>query len=211
MPREEKFPWGIGLQLNVGGEHGGESSSSETTDQTFVLVAPLFRQPVAPSHDHWRTHCVLHTVEDQDSSQSECSQGRAVPSFLVDTTNCLSRQIALQATTTMVYKMLLAFGFCSLLHAAFSAAQYRSFLRVSEQQFTGHLPGDIIAQAIISLFIAMYSVVSVSGDFKVIQADDDFSKQRYDLVFSTQKSFVNFKHRGRILTRNATSESALEE
>ena len=105
----------------------------------------------------------------------------------------------------MLSKTLLVLGFCSLLHAAFSAAQYRSFLRVSEQKFTGQLPADIIAQAVVSLLVTMYSVVAVSGQFKVIYADDDFAKQQHASVFSTPKSFLTFNHRGRILTRVAAS------
>ena len=102
----------------------------------------------------------------------------------------------------MLQKVLLVLGFSSLVHSAFSAAQYRSFLRVSEQNFTGTLPADIIVQAVLSLLLTMYSVVSVSGQFKVIYADDGFSKQRHDQVFATQqKSFLVFNHRGRILTR----------
>ncbi|KAH9408588.1 Membrane magnesium transporter 1 [Tyrophagus putrescentiae] len=103
----------------------------------------------------------------------------------------------------MLSKIILVLGFCSLLHAAFSAAQYRSFLRVAEQDFTGHLPADIIAQAVVSLLITMYGVVSISGQFKVIYADDDFDRQKQDLVFSTPKSFVTFNHRGQILTRSS--------
>ncbi|KAJ6222884.1 hypothetical protein RDWZM_001429 [Blomia tropicalis] len=54
------------------------------------------------------------------------------------------------------------------MHAAFSAAQYRSFLRVSEQNFTGSLPMDIVLQAGFSLILTLYMVVVVSGQFKEI-------------------------------------------
>jgi hypothetical protein len=102
----------------------------------------------------------------------------------------------------MLQKVVLIVGLCSLLHAAFSAAQYRSYLRVSEQQFTGSLPLDIIVQAFLSLMVTLYSVVSISGAFKVIQADDDYAKKRHDILFSAQSSFFTFNHRGRILTRS---------
>lgn len=101
-----------------------------------------------------------------------------------------------------MFKIILLVGFCSLMHAAFSAAQYRSFLRVSEQNFTGSLPMDIVLQAGFSLILTLYMVVVVSGQFKVIQAEDDFSKRQSDQVFSTQNSFLTFNHRGKILLRN---------
>ena len=100
----------------------------------------------------------------------------------------------------MLSKTFLLVGLCSLVHAAFSAAQYRSYLRVSEQPFTGSLPVDIILQTVFSLLVTIASLVGVQcGHFKVIQADNDFAKKRYDQVFGTQNSFFNFNHRGRLL------------
>lgn len=100
----------------------------------------------------------------------------------------------------MFFKLMLICGLCSLFHAAFSAAQYRSYLRVSEQKFTGSLPMDIMIQAFVSLLVTLYSVVSIYCNFKVIFANDDFVTKSYGHVFSTPPSLVTFNHRGRILT-----------
>lgn len=102
----------------------------------------------------------------------------------------------------MLSKFWLVLGLCSLLHSAFSAAQYRSYLRVSEQKFTGSLPMDIVVQAFVSLILTLYSVVSIYCNFKVIFANDDYVTKSYGNVFSTPPSFIRFNHRGRILTRN---------
>lgn len=100
----------------------------------------------------------------------------------------------------MFFKLMLICGLCSLFHAAFSAAQYRSYLRVSEQKFTGSLPMDIMIQAFVSLLVTLYSVVSIYCNFKVIFANDDFANKSYGHMFSTPPSLVTFNHRGRILT-----------
>lgn len=91
-------------------------------------------------------------------------------------------------------------SFMSLAHAAFSAAQYRGFLRVSEQPFEGQLPVDIVAQTIVSLLVLLYSIVSVTGELKVIKADLSFGSKHHDQVFGPHPpSFWTFNHRGIIL------------
>lgn len=105
----------------------------------------------------------------------------------------------------MLTKLGLSLGLLSLLHAAFSAAQYRSYLRVTEQPFV-NLPLDIIVQALASLLIVLYLTVSIAGNFKVISADEMLAAKRQDVLFATsQPSFQVFDHRGRVLSalRNA--------
>lgn len=99
----------------------------------------------------------------------------------------------------MMLKLVLVLGLGSLLHAAFSAAQYRSYLRVSQQKFTGSLPADIVLQALVSLLAVLYAIVSVTGHFKAIAANDDLVSKGHDSVFSSQLSFATFNHRGRLL------------
>lgn len=97
-------------------------------------------------------------------------------------------------------KLGVVLGLISLAHAAFSAAQYRGFLRVSEQLFDGQLPADIIAQTIVSLLVLLYSIVTVSGELKVIKGDLSFGSKRHDQVFGTHPpSFYTFNHRGALL------------
>src|SRR5437016_2225993 len=84
----------------------------------------------------------------------------------------------------------------SLVHAAFSAAQYRSHLRLVEKAFSGLLPLDIIIQTVVSLIIVMAGVVSQSGDLKEIRALDD-SKYKSIETTTNRPSFYLFNHRGR--------------
>jgi len=95
----------------------------------------------------------------------------------------------------MLHRFVLALGFLSLFHAAYSAAQHRSYLRINEQKFT-HLPFDIIIQAITSLFVIMYGVLHIAGDFKEIKASADLENKTWD-TYRNIPSFYMFNHRGK--------------
>lgn len=95
-------------------------------------------------------------------------------------------------------KTLLIIGFVSLLHAAYSAAQHRSHLRLVEQEFDGLLPLDIILQALISLMVSMMGIVNVCGQFKEIRALDDLKDKSLDTLYN-RPNFYIYNHRGRLL------------
>ena len=95
-------------------------------------------------------------------------------------------------------RVLVVFGLLSLIHAAYSAAQHRSFLRLTEQQFGGLLPLDILLQTIVSLVVTMIGVVKVSGEFKEIRALDDQKYKNIDTI-ANRPSFYLFNHRGRLI------------
>uniref|UniRef100_A0A1B6K5K4 Membrane magnesium transporter n=1 Tax=Homalodisca liturata TaxID=320908 RepID=A0A1B6K5K4_9HEMI len=99
---------------------------------------------------------------------------------------------------TTFHKLIISIGFFSLLHAAYSAAQHRSYLRITEQQFTS-LPFDIILQGIISLFATMYGVMAVAGDFKEIRATVDLEAKSWETLRNLP-SFYVFNHRGKALS-----------
>uniref|UniRef100_A0A0P6E4V5 Membrane magnesium transporter n=1 Tax=Daphnia magna TaxID=35525 RepID=A0A0P6E4V5_9CRUS len=104
-------------------------------------------------------------------------------------------------------------GILLLLHAAYSAAQHRSYLRLTEQEFTS-LPADIILQTIFSLLLAVYGVTMVAGDFKEIRSNIDLQKKTWKNL-NNRPSFYTFNHRGHIfnpilLTRTGTGKGALE-
>lgn len=98
---------------------------------------------------------------------------------------------------TTVHKLITFLGLMSILHAAYSAAQHRSYLRITEQEFTT-LPIDILIQGIISLFMVMYGVMYIAGDFKEIRAVVDLENKSWETLRNLQ-SFQIFHHRGKSL------------
>ena len=105
----------------------------------------------------------------------------------------------------MLDKTLIVVGLISLTHAAISAAQYRSFLRLTELQFTW-IPADIILQAFISLLMTLYGVISWKAKFCDINQQDAYTNKDRDGFFSSN-SFMIFSHRGRILRSTNTSRA----
>ncbi|ERL86826.1 ER membrane protein complex subunit 5 [Dendroctonus ponderosae] len=93
------------------------------------------------------------------------------------------------------HKLVLSLGFLSMFHAAYSAAQHRSYLRLNELDFTG-LPSDIFLQALLSLLIIMYGVLNVAGNFKEIKASADLDSKSWE-TFRNIPSFYTFSHRGK--------------
>jgi len=97
-------------------------------------------------------------------------------------------------------KMLVCAGLLTLVHAAFSAAQHRSYIRVTEKEFT-FLPIDIFIQAVIGLMLTCYGIVHVVGEFREIKTSSDGSSKTWETL-SNRPSFYNFSHRGRALFRD---------
>ncbi|KAI8427388.1 hypothetical protein MSG28_001943 [Choristoneura fumiferana] len=108
-------------------------------------------------------------------------------------------------------KMIIIVGFISLFHSAYSAAQHRSYLRITAQEFTG-LPLDIVVQAVTSLFAVMWGVLNVAGNLREIPAGAELNATKWD----TQRnlpSFYIFNHRGKALSSQyipASSKAELE-
>jgi len=74
-------------------------------------------------------------------------------------------------------KFIFTIGMFSLMHAGYSAAQHRSFMRLTEQEFTS-LPLDIILQAIFSLVVAVLGVTTgIAGEFKEIRSNVELQKK----------------------------------
>ncbi|XP_068621463.1 ER membrane protein complex subunit 5 [Battus philenor] len=95
-------------------------------------------------------------------------------------------------------KFLVIVGFISLFHSAFSAAQHRSYLRITSQEFTT-LPLDIVVQAVVSLFAVMWGVLNIAGNLREIPAAAELNNVKWE----TQRnlpSFYIFNHRGRSLS-----------
>lgn len=96
---------------------------------------------------------------------------------------------------TIFHKLILIAGFLSLFHAAYSAAQHRSYLRLNELEFTS-LPLDVLMQGVASLFAVMYGVLYIAGDFKEIKASAELENKTWD-TYKNIPSFYTFNHRGK--------------
>lgn len=94
-------------------------------------------------------------------------------------------------------KFIVIIGLVALAHAAYSAAQHRSYLRLTEQEFT-QLPTDILLQSFAALVLTCYGIVRVVGKFKEIKAASDLHTKTWETV-ANRASFYTFNHRGKKL------------
>ncbi|XP_046564423.1 ER membrane protein complex subunit 5-like [Haliotis rubra] len=95
------------------------------------------------------------------------------------------------------HKLCVAVGLIALAHAAYSAAQHRTYLRLTEKEFT-RLPIDILVQSIIGLLATGYGVVNVSGSFREIKASAELENKTWEML-SNRQAFYVFNHRGKAL------------
>ncbi|XP_015794233.1 membrane magnesium transporter 1 [Tetranychus urticae] len=95
-------------------------------------------------------------------------------------------------------KVLIIAGILSLIHCGYSAAQYRSHLRLIEQDFDGFLPADIILQALFSLFVSLFGIVQLCDGFKEIRALNELQSKTCETL-ENRPSFYTFNHRGRLI------------
>lgn len=70
------------------------------------------------------------------------------------------------------WKVISIVSLASLIHCAYSAAQHRSYLRLTEQEFT-QLPLDIVIQTFISLVVLIFATTFLAGEFQTIRADKE--------------------------------------
>ena len=105
--------------------------------------------------------------------------------------------LCLQIMGFTLDKLFVTTGLLALLHAAYSAAQHRSYLRLTEREFDA-LPADILIQIIIGLVTTCYGIVRVVGKFREIRAAADLDSKTWDNA-GNRFSFYTFQHRGRLL------------
>ncbi|KAK6032812.1 hypothetical protein OSTOST_00993 [Ostertagia ostertagi] len=96
-----------------------------------------------------------------------------------------------------LYNVITLVSLLSLLHCAYSAAQHRSYLRLTEQPFVT-LPADVLAQTLISLVALIYGASHVAGAFQHIKSDPNRDRS-WDEAGSCM-SFVTFEHRGKAMS-----------
>ncbi|XP_016148646.1 membrane magnesium transporter 1-like [Sinocyclocheilus rhinocerous] len=95
------------------------------------------------------------------------------------------------------WKGVVGVGLFALAHAAFSAAQHRSYMRLTEKE-NETLPIDIVLQTLLSFVITCYGIVNISGEFKDMDASSELKNKTFDTL-RNHPSFYLFNHRGRVL------------
>eukprot|EP00127_Corallochytrium_limacisporum_P001127 Clim_evm1s41 gene=Clim_evmTU1s41 len=91
--------------------------------------------------------------------------------------------------------ILLAVAGVTLVHAAFSAEQYRKYLQAIDEEFVA-LPSDIVVQSLIGLLLGMVGAVLSLPQLASIDPKTPPNKTSTDENSSTP-SFNVFSHRGR--------------
>ena len=97
-------------------------------------------------------------------------------------------------------KLLVCVGLVTLAHSAYSAAQHRVYLRLTEQDFSS-LPADILLQCVAGLVLTCYGIVRVVGQFREINAAAELEKRTWETL-SNRPAFYMFNHRGKALYSN---------
>ncbi|XP_073710302.1 ER membrane protein complex subunit 5 [Misgurnus anguillicaudatus] len=104
------------------------------------------------------------------------------------------------------WKGVVGVGLLALAHAAFSAAQHRSYMRLTEKE-NELLPIDIVLQTLLSFVVTCYGIVHISGEFKDMDASSELKNKTFDTL-RNHPSFYLFNHRGRVLNRAPEQESS---
>ncbi|XP_051712331.2 ER membrane protein complex subunit 5-like [Oryctolagus cuniculus] len=111
-----------------------------------------------------------------------------------------------------LWKGLVGIGLFALAHAAFSAAQHRSYMRLTEKEEES-LPTDIVLQTLLAFAVTCYGTVHIAGEFKNMDATSELKNKTFDTL-RNHPSFYVFNHRGRVLfrpsdPRNSSNQDAL--
>ncbi|XP_030064949.1 ER membrane protein complex subunit 5 [Microcaecilia unicolor] len=105
-----------------------------------------------------------------------------------------------------VWKGIVGLGLFALAHAAFSAAQHRSYMRLTEKE-DETLPIDIVLQTLLAFVITCYGIVHIAGEFKDMDATSELKNKTFDTL-RNHPSFYVFNHRGRALFQSLNTEDS---
>ncbi|RMC19696.1 hypothetical protein DUI87_03260 [Hirundo rustica rustica] len=75
-----------------------------------------------------------------------------------------------------VWKGLVGLGLFALAHAAFSAAQHRSYMRLTEKE-DETLPIDIVLQTLMAFAVTCYGIAHIAGEFKDMDATSELKNK----------------------------------
>lgn len=117
-------------------------------------------------------------------------------------------------------KILLTIGLIGLCHAAYSATQHRSYMRLTEHDIDPSssgssskitsLPIDILVQTLVCLLLSCLGIISISAKFKPIKITSEWENKTWDNV-ANRTSFYSFNHRGKYLFSNELAKDSLKE
>ena len=100
-------------------------------------------------------------------------------------------------SSTAGYKSVLCLGLVGLLHAAYSAAEWRGAARMMEGD--PMLPLDIVLQTFVFLIVTMVGVIHIAGEFKEIRATVELEHQSWENL-KNRPSFYTWAPRGRVFS-----------
>ncbi|GAV69635.1 MMgT domain-containing protein [Cephalotus follicularis] len=86
------------------------------------------------------------------------------------------------------------FGVLILSHAAYSTIQYRSLLKIMEEEFSGP-PMNVVAELLLGLVLCMWAGLTVPGQFLSIHPDSDDNRI---VSLPANLDFMIFNHRGKV-------------
>lgn len=96
-----------------------------------------------------------------------------------------------------LWKGLVGIGLFVLVHAAFSTAQHRSYMRSTEKEDES-LPIAIVLQTLLAFAVTFYGIVRIAGEFKDLDATSELKNKTFDTL-RNHPSFYVFNHRVRVL------------
>ncbi|KAF5190053.1 Membrane magnesium transporter [Thalictrum thalictroides] len=90
------------------------------------------------------------------------------------------------------------FGILILSHATYSTIQYRSFLKILEEEFSSP-PFNVVVELILGLVLCLWAALAVPGKFLSIHPD---SEENRIVSLPANLDFMIFNHRGRALPKD---------
>ncbi|PIN05214.1 hypothetical protein CDL12_22247 [Handroanthus impetiginosus] len=84
-------------------------------------------------------------------------------------------------------------GVLILSHAAYSTIQYRSLLKITEEQFSGP-PTSVVIELLAGLVFCLWAALTVPGKFLSILPHSDENRV---VTLSANMDFMIFNHRGK--------------
>nr|XP_002164817.1 ER membrane protein complex subunit 5-like [Hydra vulgaris] len=94
-------------------------------------------------------------------------------------------------------RCLVTVGIISLIHCGYSAIQYRTYLKLIEEEFTS-VPIDITLQVLVSVLISIFGIIRIAGELKDIHAAAELASKSWETL-GNRASFFTFTHRGQQL------------
>ncbi|CAK9323166.1 unnamed protein product [Citrullus colocynthis] len=89
------------------------------------------------------------------------------------------------------------FGVLILAHAAYSTIQYRSLLKIMQEEFSGP-PFHVAIELILGLVLSMWAALTVPGKFHSINPE---AEENRIVSLPANQDFMVFNHRGRLFPK----------